>query len=478
MTKTNSNILITPISLTNNELSNIKKQIAGLDWGILLESADTEHIDSRWSIFSAEPLANIVAYQGKSCISEGNKVYYDNADPLALQQNLREKLFYNQTAETDLPFTGGVLGYFAYELGYYFEHINNADNPAGLGLPEMAVGFYNWALVIDHHQQQYYLVVHKQPGSEQNVRELWQKRFEWLKKHSLNLNSSENFRLSSSWQANMTKSQYADKFSQIQEYILAGDCYQVNLAQRFQADYRGDEYQAYQKLITENRPPFAAFLRLPEHVILSLSPERFIKLQNNMVETKPIKGTRPRFAGQAEDEISKQALLNSEKDRSENLMIVDLLRNDIGRVCLPGSVAVPKLFEIESFPAVHHLVSTVVGQLSETHSSEDLLRACFPGGSITGAPKIRAMEIIAELEPHKREVYCGSIGYINADGRSDTNIAIRTLLCYQNHIYCWAGGGLVADSNADAEYQECFDKVSRILPSLSLLNKAADHPPA
>ncbi|MGB5446625.1 MAG: aminodeoxychorismate synthase component I, partial [Psychromonas sp.] len=423
MTKTNSNILIAPISFTLNELANIKSQIARLDWGILLESADSEHIDSRWSIFSAEPIANILSYQGTSRITQGDQIVYDNADPLALQQNLREKLFYNETISTDLPFTGGVLGYFAYELGYYFENINNANKPSGLGLPEMAIGFYNWALVIDHHTQQQYLLVHKHKGCDQRLQILWQQRFDWLNRLKLSENSNVKFSLSSSWQANMTKSQYAEKFSQIQEYILAGDCYQVNLAQRFQASYSGDEYQAYQALLTDNRPPFAAFLRLPEHAIISLSPERFIKLHNNIVETKPIKGTRPRFTDLAEDALSKQALLNSAKDRSENLMIVDLLRNDIGRVCLPGSVAVPKLFDIESFPAVHHLVSTVIGELDSSHSSEDLLRACFPGGSITGAPKIRAMEIIAELEPHHREVYCGSIGYINGDGRSDTNIA-------------------------------------------------------
>ncbi len=160
-----------------------------------------------------------------------------------------------------------------------------------------------------------------------------------------------------------------------------------------------------------------------------------------------------------------------EKNRAENLMIVDLLRNDIGRVCQAGSVSVPKLFDVESFPAVHHLVSTVLGKLATQYSSEDLLRACFPGGSITGAPKIRAMEIIAELEPNSRQLYCGSIGYINGDGQMDMNITIRTLICHKQKIYCWAGGGLVADSNVDQEYQECFDKVSKILPCLEALNK-------
>jgi len=471
MTESNSNIAIQPISLSINELQNIKKHIASLDWAVLLESASAAHIDSRWTIISAEPVANILTYQGESIITQGNESTYDCADPLFLQQSMRQKLFYNDLIDTDLPFTGGVLGYFSYELGHYFEKINNANKPSGLELPEMAIGFYDWALVIDHHKQQHYLVVHKHKGCNENLQILWQQRFDWLKALSLSIDLSENFTLGSSWQANMSKSQYAEKFSKIQQYILAGDCYQVNLAQRFQARYDGDEYQAYQALLADNRPPFAAFLRLPEQVIISLSPERFIKLHHNIVETKPIKGTRPRFTDLANDNKSKQALINSEKDRSENLMIVDLLRNDIGKVCLPGSVSVPTLFEIESFPAVHHLVSTIVGQLDSAHSSEDLLRACFPGGSITGAPKIRAMEIIAELEPHKRQVYCGSIGYINGDGHSDTNIAIRTLLCHDHHIYCWAGGGLVADSNIDAEYQECFDKVSKILPCLRLLNK-------
>ncbi|MFT6926790.1 MAG: para-aminobenzoate synthetase component 1 [Psychromonas sp.] len=470
MINTNSTILIQPVALTVNELSNIKTQLSGLDWTIFLESGGIDHVDSRWSIISAQPVANIVTYQGISTITQGDKTISDCSDPLALQQNLRQKLFHDSKADTDIPFTGGVLGYYSYGLGCYFEEIKNASKPLALELPDMAVGFYDWALLIDNKNQQHYLVVHKIKRSSASIQSIWQQRFDWLKAQNLKTNN-ENFTLSSSWQANMSKLQYAEKFAQIQEYIVAGDCYQVNLAQRFRATYQGDEYQAYQALLAENRPPFAAFIRLPAQAIISLSPERFIKLQHNIVETKPIKGTTPRFNDFLSDQKSKQTLLDSQKDRSENLMIVDLLRNDIGRVCTPGSVAVPKLFEIESFPAVHHLVSTVIGQLDSIHSSEDLLRACFPGGSITGAPKIRAMEIIAELEPHNRQVYCGSIGYINGNGQTDTNIAIRTLLCHQGNIYCWAGGGLIADSNVDAEYQECFDKVSKILPCLEMLNK-------
>jgi len=208
--------------------------------------------------------------------------------------------------------------------------------------------------------------------------------------------------------------------------------------------------------------------------ILSVSPERFLQCKQSKVQSKPIKGTMPRSANKTQDKKNALILASSAKDRAENLMIVDLLRNDISKVCKPNSVVVPKLFDIESFPAVHHLVSTVEGELAEQYSSYDLLRGAFPGGSITGAPKIRAMEIIEQLEPHRRSVYCGSIGYISSCGTMDTSITIRTLIAElsiendkHNKLYCWAGGGLVADSTATSEYQETFDKVNRILPVLN-----------
>ena len=470
MTNCTENILIQSISFTNSELKNIKAHIASLPWGILLDSSLTGNGDCRWSIFTAQPIATLETLEGITTVQENTVISKNSSDPLQLVEELRKKLFHDHKIEHEIPFIGGALGYFSYELGYRFEKINNAQKPSGLLMPEMAIGFYDWALVVDHQKQQHFLVVHCIQSNDKDVLSLWKQRFDWLKNCSGTSSVTSNFILTSAWQANMNKDQYSHKFNKIQQYILDGDCYQVNLAQRFQASYVGNEYQAYQALLAENRPPFSAFLRLPGQVILSLSPERFLKLNNNVVESKPIKGTRPRFNDLVEDNNSKQALLVSEKDRAENLMIVDLLRNDIGRVCRAGSVSVPKLFDIESYPAVHHLVSTVIGVLDNKHSTEDLLRACFPGGSITGAPKIRSMEIIAELEPNQRQIYCGSIGYINADGNADTNIAIRTLVCFEQNIYCWAGGGLVADSSVDAEYQECFDKVSKILPCLEKLN--------
>jgi para-aminobenzoate synthetase component 1 len=471
MTHCTTNIKIKPISLSKTEFSNIKNQIAQSHWGAMLESANDSHDDSRWSIYCAQPIATLETRHGKIHVQEKNQHSEQMGDPFKILETLRTKLFHELNFDLDLPFTGGALGYIAYELGYQLEQISNSDKPLGLELPEMAIGFYDWALLFDNLTAQFSLLVHKTKENQEDIESLWIKRFNWLTQQSKNYAITAPFKLNSDWSSNMNKREYREKFNKVQDYILSGDCYQVNLTQRFQASYQGDEYQAYQTLLADNHPPFAAFLRLPSQSILSLSPERFLKLELDIIESKPIKGTCPRYLKEELDNKSRQKLSNSQKDRAENLMIVDLMRNDIGRVCLPGTVSVPKLFAIESFPAVHHLVSTVLGRLAPNYSSEDLLRACFPGGSITGAPKIRAMEVIAELEPNSRQIYCGSIGYINGNGVMDMNISIRTLVCHKQQIYCWAGGGLVADSNVDQEYQECFDKLSKILPSLAALNR-------
>ena len=454
-----TNYLCKTLSFSDKQLENLKTTLSQREWTVFLESSDLQHVNSQWSIISADPIETFIAEKGQT-------------NPLQTVHQSRRALFSDNASSkpSDLPFTGGALGVMSYELGYQFEKIKNSNKPDALKIPKATFGFYDWALLVNHKSNEISLVVRQHSKSITPLITAWQTRLEWLMTLVKTPMSTVLFKLSSPWSANMSKCEYLNRFDRVQEYILSGDCYQVNLAQRFKADYHGDEYGAYQTLLATNRPPFSAFLRLPTHTILSLSPERFLKLNSNgkdrIVESKPIKGTRPRFADEIQDQQSKQALINSPKDRSENLMIVDLLRNDIGRVCDAGSVKVPLLFEVESFPAVHHLVSTVLGKLAKEYSTEDLLTACFPGGSITGAPKIRSMEIIAELEPNSREIYCGSIGYIDATGKMDMNIAIRSLLCHQQKIYCWAGGGLVADSIGNDEYQECFDKVSRILPVL------------
>ena len=347
------------------------------------------------------------------------------------------------------------MGYWAYDLGRRFERLPTLATQ-DIATPEMAVGIYLQGIVYDRGQKQYFLFC------QQSKQQALIGSLSTLKPRK----STSPFALTGAWQSNMTKAQYAEKFQQVQQYLLSGDCYQINLAQRFCASYQGAEMDAFLKLRAHNKGPFSAFINTGGHQILSISPERFLSVNKQQVQTKPIKGTMPRSVDIEQDKLNAQRLKASAKDRAENLMIVDLLRNDISRVCQAGTVKVPKLFDIESFPAVHHLVSTVEGKLQENQDANALLRAAFPGGSITGAPKIRAMEIIEELEPHRRSVYCGSIGYISAQGNMDTSITIRTLVCENNQIYCWAGGGLVADSQVDSEYQETFDKVAKILPIL------------
>jgi para-aminobenzoate synthetase component 1 len=240
----------------------------------------------------------------------------------------------------------------------------------------------------------------------------------------------------------------------------------VNLTQRFAARAEGDAWHAYLKLREINPAPFAAYLDLPDGKIVCSSPERFLRVTGGHVETKPIKGTRPRSTDPTRDRALAEELRASAKDRAENVMIVDLLRNDLGKVCAPGTVRASKLFDVESFASVHQLVSTVEGRLAPGKHALDLLGACFPGGSITGAPKVAAMKIIEELEPHRRGIYCGAIGYVGYDGNMDLNIAIRTLVQRGDHVYTWAGGGIVADSNVHAEYQESLDKAAAMLAVL------------
>ncbi|KLV04754.1 aminodeoxychorismate synthase [Photobacterium aquae] len=439
---------------------------AGQPWAMILRSAASDHPDNRFDILVADPLATLQTHGETTRIifSNGDEKYSDD-DPFALLESLQSSLLPVIDPLENVPFCGGALGYFGYDLGRRIEKIPSLAHH-DIPIADMAIGIYDWALIADHHTENLYLI---SPVGSARKQWLSERRaaYESQSSEARQFQQSDSFALTSHWQANMDRTQYGEKFKQVQEYILAGDCYQINLAQRFSANYTGCEWQGYLQLEKGNGAPFSAFMRTDDTAIVSVSPERFLQLDGRRIETKPIKGTRPRATDKAEDALLAEELRNTEKDRAENLMIVDLLRNDIGRVAKPGTVRVPKLFDVESFPAVHHLVSTVTGDLDDQYSACDLLRACFPGGSITGAPKIRAMEIIEELEPNRRSIYCGSIGYISRCQKMDTSITIRTLVCHNGQIHAWAGGGLVADSQVDSEYQETLDKLSRILPVLS-----------
>jgi len=429
--------------------------LSALPWAMLLHSGAAQHQHNRFDILVADPLITLTTRGGLTQIEKNGVEQRRQDDPFALLEEQLTACGLHAESLPDFPFLGGALGLFGYDLGRRVEDLPQIAI-RDIELPDMAVGIYDWALIADHHLQRLTLICHGDISA----------RLRWLDEHQKIRSASAPFRLNAPWQANMSREEYGHNFRQIQEYIRDGDCYQINLAQRFSTDYSGDEWQAFLRLNQANRAPFSAFLRLPENTVLSLSPERFIWLKENQIQTRPIKGTLPRCEDPTEDARQAERLAGSEKDRAENLMIVDLLRNDIGRVAVPGSVRVPELFVVEPFPAVHHLVSTITAQLPQECHPAALLRACFPGGSITGAPKVRAMEIIEELEPHRRNGYCGSIAYISFCGTMDSNITIRTLLTSQGKIHCWAGGGIVADSQEQAEYQETFDKIARILPQL------------
>ena len=431
--------------------------VADLPWAVFLDSGGHHLTQSRYDIIAAEPHTTLVT-RGKLTEIRSDAIELSREDPLVL---LRQYLEFDPAAACDLPFTGGALGYFSYDLGRRFERLPAFAEDAEK-MPEMAVGIYDWAVVVDHLDKRSWLVAQ---GRRADTKARWTELVARFSAEPVE-RARVPFRITAPLASNLARERYATAFRRVLDYIHAGDCYQINLAQRFAAPAAGDPWLAYQALRVINPAPYAAYLNTPHGQILSASPERFLKLERGSVETKPIKGTRPRAGHPRVDAELAAELKASEKDRAENVMIVDLLRNDLSKNCELGSVKVTKLFEVESFATVHHLVSTVTGTLRQGRDALDLLRGCFPGGSITGAPKLRAMQIIEELEPDRRGVYCGAIGYIGCDGNMDLNIAIRTLVYAGGTIRFWAGGGIVADSRLEDEYQETFDKAAAMLKLL------------
>ena len=375
-------------------------------WAVFLDSNQPNAIHGRYDIISSRP---------KICITSKNNI--NNIDSWAdslsipgepfsvLNEYLQIKKYKDDRIK--IPFVGGAIGYFSYDLGRSLEKVPTISKN-DLALPDMKVGIYSWAIIIDHNKKKSVLVGDK---SDLKMQRDWNDLVNYIKDKTLRRKRQE-FRVQSGVKSNMSEQAYAKAFAKIKKYIREGDCYQVNLAQRFNVSVEGNIWQAYCMLRNINPSPFSAYLNYKDFQILSNSPERFLSVKNGLVQTKPIKGTRPRSNNSQEDDLLLKDLLNSKKDQAENVMIVDLLRNDISKNCALGSVKVPKLFDIESFPNVHHMVSTITGKLRQKRSAIDLLRSSFPGGSITGAPKLRSMEIIEELEPHRRGIYCGAIGYI------------------------------------------------------------------
>lgn len=428
--------------------------IASEPWSIFLDSGYPARDLGRYDIIAARPSVTLVTRGNETRVTERNTDFISTDDPFELVKSYLGPQVQNLSG---LPFCGGAMGYFAYDLGRRIEKLPEKAQH-DIDVPDMAIGIYDWAVIVDHQLRRTWLY---SMGRDEQTLANWNALQSIFQTNVAA--EDEPIKVNGEVNANLDREHYARAFHRIKQYIRAGDCYQVNLAQRFDVGLSGSSWGIYRALRKLNPAPFAAFMNLDNCAILSTSPERFLKVTGGVVETKPIKGTRRRSSFAFEDSELARELLESEKDRAENLMIVDLLRNDLGKNCKTGTIAVPKLYALESYATVHHLVSTVTGRLAKSRHALDLLRGCFPGGSITGAPKLRAMEIIEELEPHRRTVYCGSMGYIGCDGNMDTNIAIRTLVHMQDHVYGWAGGGIVSDSKMAAEYQECFDKVAAML---------------
>jgi len=473
-------------------------KVHGLPGAVFLDSCANSCADNaaghfatgRYDLISASPRLWLTTRGGQTRIdsSEGS-TRLSNEDPLRL---LSELVAERPPLESPLPFCGGgAVACLSYDLGHALATFprssppkpdlqklgprkstprpgiqagavagRQAAPPQDARPPAMVAGLYEWGVVQDHERRRCWYFA--RPELSSAARNHWLKLFQQGPAMP-----ASPLELCSPFAADQPPQTYLQGFAQAMEHIRAGDCYQINLARRFSAACKGDPWDAYRRLRRFHPAPHAGFMRMgDDRALLSLSPECLLKVRGRQAETRPIKGTRSRGGSPEQDRQLRQALLASTKDRSENLMIVDLLRNDLGRSCIPGSVQVSKLFAVESLANVHHLVSVIQGRLPPQCPPLQLLQDCFPGGSITGAPKLKAMEIIARLEPVPRSFYCGSLAYVGHDGQLDANILIRSLVHHQGKLHCWGGGGIVADSQAEEEAAEIQAKVAPLLDGL------------
>ncbi len=418
----------------------------------ILDSAMDKNKLGRYSFISSNPFKTL-----KYKNSEKNPLDY-------LKSELNK---YKVENNTHLPFIGGAVGYLSYDLGNYIENLPRSAKD-DLNVYDLYFGLYNYVIVVDHLEDKTYIAT---PGLDEKKEEIIalhiEKKINEAEIQGINPICYEEKEVSpTKLSSNFTKKGFEDSVEKVREYIKSGDIYQANLTQRFSGKTTLSSYELYRDLRRVSPAPFGAYLNFEDFNILSNSPERFIKCIDRKLETRPIKGTRPRGKNKEEDLKLQEELRNSEKDRAELLMIVDLERNDIGRISKIGSVKVPELFVIEPYANVNHLVATVVGELDDDKDAVDAIKATFPGGSITGAPKIRAMEIIDELEPTQRNAYTGSIGYIGFNGDMDLNIAIRTIVKKDDDVYFQVGGGMTWGSDPSEEYQETLDKAQSIMKAL------------
>ncbi|MDR3443012.1 MAG: aminodeoxychorismate synthase component I [Legionella sp.] len=435
------------VSLSLDYCSALQEQyqkLCHLPGFVLLESTDCSR--GRYDIVSACPYDAIKIDQNTQNLS-------------VLVGKLSDTLSVHDSV-IDLPFQGGALGYISYDLGAKLLGIESKIQPSLAGMPLLDLGLYDWAIIADHFLKKITLfAANTQTDTPKLVDEI-------LSLWNGQVSEQAQAVLNGDFTPLMEQCDYEQSFIRIHNALMNGRSYQVNFTQPFHARFEGDTWAFYRKVSRINPVPFSAFLRTENAEILSFSPERFLSYDNGHLLTSPIKGTIGRSGDPVEDEQLKAQLSACEKNKAENVMIVDLLRNDLGKIAETGSVRVSSLCEIESYNSVHHLVSTVEAQCLPEIKPFDAFLSCFPGGSITGAPKIESMRIIDEEEPYARGIYCGSIGYFSRHGVFDTNIAIRTITAREHLLHLAAGGGIVIDSNSEDEYRECFIKIAAVINGL------------
>ena len=411
---------------------------------VLLESTDKAR--GRYDILSAYPYDVLTIDKQKSCTN-------------SVLSKLQEKIIPYHSS-LDLPFQGGAIGFFSYDLACHIADIIIKPQPGLMTMPMMQVGLYDWAIIVDHFLKKITVFsANTQTNTEKVVEDVL---LRWQSPST----SKHDFILETIFSPLISKSAYQEAFYAIHADLTQGRCYQVNYTQPFNAHFTGDSWAIYKQIKASNPVPYSAFIRSEDADILCFSPERFIQMDNGHLLTSPIKGTARRVLNSEQDNAVAKELQACPKNRAENVMIVDLMRNDFGKIAKPGSVKVEALCELERYKAVHHLVSHVTAECQDKFSLVDAFLSCFPGGSITGAPKLESMRVISEQEEYARGVYCGSIGYFSNHGRFDTNIAIRTITASNNMLYLAAGGALIIDSKCEEEYLECFTKIAGILKGL------------
>lgn len=416
---------------------------------IFLDSSKDDKILSKYSFIGINPFLNFH--------SSGNKSYINNeevnGDPFKVLEELIKK--YEIKIESELPLVCGCMGYMSYDTGRILENLPNTS-VEDFQIPDMKFIFYNNIIIFDIINSKVFI-------SDLGIGNSKLCELEHRILGGINVTEEEVEMSNNKFYSNFTKEKYKKAVKDLKDYIVSGDVYIANMTQRFYCNNNEDSFEIYKKLRTINKAPFSVFMNFEDFQIISSSPERFMQVKEGHVHTRPIKGTRPRGHNKEMDNKNKEELLNSEKDKAELLMVVDLERNDLSKVCMPYSVKVTELFQLEEYATVFHLVSTIEGRLKRDVSTVKCIKECFPGGSITGTPKIRAMEIIEELEMLKRNIYTGSIGYFDFRGNADFNIVIRTIVKKGNNAYFGVGGGITYDSIEEDEYNETLDKAKALM---------------